>query len=65
MSADRAGLKLGELITAVDGKRTAGLTLSGVRRMLREGAPGTRVALTIGRGKTARVATLMLTGAEN
>lgn len=55
-----AGLKVGDLITAVDGEPAVSLTLSGVRRMLSDEASGRRVRLTVGRGKAARTATLVL-----
>jgi C-terminal processing protease CtpA/Prc len=58
--ADRAGLKVGDAIIAVNGKPTTTLTLSGLRGMLRNGIPGSRVKLALGKGGRARTVTLML-----
>lgn len=58
--ADEAGIKPGDLITAVDGKPASSLSLSDVRRKLSHEAPGTRVTLTLGVGKDARTVTLVL-----
>jgi len=58
--ADRAGLKVGDVITAVNGKPAAGLALSDLRRMLSHEAPGTRVMVTLKRGKSVHTATFVL-----
>ena len=58
--AQQAGLKLGDVITAVNGKPAAGLTLYGLREMLSRDAPGTRVMLTVGKGAKARNVPLVL-----
>ncbi len=59
-SVDRAGLKLGDVITAVNGKPATTLTLSGLRGMLRNGTPESRVELVLGKGERARTVTLVL-----
>jgi len=48
--ADRAGLKAGDTIVAVDGKPAASLKLYEVRKALRDEAPGTVVRFTVRRG---------------
>ncbi len=48
--ADEAGLKVDDVITAVDGKLSASLKLYDVRMMLRNEAPGAVVTFTIRRG---------------
>ncbi len=45
--ADRAGLKVGDVITAVNGEPATTLTLSGLRGMLRNGTPESRVKLVL------------------
>jgi carboxyl-terminal processing protease len=47
--ADRAGLKAGDLITHLDGKPVAGMSLTEAVQAMR-GEPGSRIALTIRRG---------------
>ncbi len=58
--AQQAGLKVGDIITAVNGKPAGDLTLYGLREMLRESASGTRVKLTIGNGAKAHDVSLVL-----
>lgn len=45
--AEAAGLKAGDIITAVDGKPANGLHLYEVRAQLRDAAPGTTVTFTV------------------
>ena len=47
--ASKAGLEPGDLITAIDGKTTRGVTLTNIVRTLR-GKPGSKVTITILRG---------------
>lgn len=58
--AEQAGLKAGDVITAVNGKPAAELTLYRLRAMLRDGAPGSRVTFAVGKGSTARTVTVVL-----
>ncbi len=58
--ADRAGLKVGNIITGVDGKSASVLTLSGLREMLRNGTPGSQVKFVLGKGERARTVTFVL-----
>ncbi len=51
--ADRAGLKVGDIITAVDGKPAKNIPVYELRQMLRNQAPGTVVELAVGDAKTA------------
>ncbi|MEI9997306.1 MAG: aspartyl protease family protein [Rhizomicrobium sp.] len=54
--ADVAGLKEGDVITAIDGKSVSGLVLPEVRQRFRDDAPGTAVTLTVLRdGKPTRL----------
>lgn len=53
--ADMAGLKEGDVITAVDGKSPATLSLPELRQRLRDDAPGTVVTLTLAGGKDIKV----------
>jgi hypothetical protein len=48
--AEKAGLKVGDKIVAVDGAPAESITLSDFRRRLRDGQPGTRVNLTVESG---------------
>ena len=48
--ADRAGLKTGDVIVAIDGKPATALKLYDVRQQLRDEAPGTVVTFTVRRG---------------
>lgn len=59
--AERAGLKAGDVIVAVDGAPVAGMANDDVARRM-HGAPGTVVALGVARGK--RIETLRVTRAE-
>lgn len=58
--ADKAGLKVGDLITAVNGKPSTAMSLTGFRKMLADGAPGTRIGLDIGEGAGMHRVTLVL-----
>jgi C-terminal processing protease CtpA/Prc len=58
--AQQAGLKVGDIITAVNGKPAGDLTLYGLREMLSKSAPGTRVKLTVGKGAKAHDVSLVL-----
>ncbi len=58
--ADRAGLKVGDVITAVNGKPSSGLSLSESRILLRNGAPGSQVRLVLSKGAHARTVRLVL-----
>lgn len=58
--AARAGLKVGDVITAVDGKPASGIALSDMRAMLRDDAPGTKVKLAVGHAGKTRSVTLVL-----
>lgn len=58
--AGKAGLKVGDVITAVNGKPADKLTVSGLRAMLRNGAPGRRVKLTVDSGGKAHTVTIVL-----
>lgn len=58
--AAEAGLEVGDLITAVNGKPAASVALSDLRRMLSDEAPGTHVTLTVGTGGKAHTVTLVL-----
>ncbi|MEU5215703.1 S41 family peptidase [Streptomyces sp. NPDC020807] len=50
--ADRAGLRVGDRIVAVDGREVDGLSVSEVVSLLRgDGEPGTPVELRVGRGR--------------
>ena len=48
--AEAAGIKTGDVITAVDGKLATSIPLYELRRQLRDGAPGTIVTFTVKRG---------------
>lgn len=58
--ADEAGLKTGDVITAVDGKPAMEVGLPEFRSMLRNGAPGAKLDLTIVNGHASRNVTLTL-----
>ncbi|MGH8128054.1 MAG: aspartyl protease family protein [Gammaproteobacteria bacterium] len=58
--ADRAGIKVGDVIMALNGKSVSTFSLSGFRQMLSYGKPGSKIELTIGQGKDAHLATLVL-----
>ena len=58
--AEQAGLKVGDVITAVNGEPPAGMKLYGLRSRLRDSAPGSRLKLTVGSGSKARHVTLVL-----
>ena len=55
-----AGLQVGEVITAVDGRPAAAGELAEVRRMLRVGPVGHRVELTVRRQESQRTVLLVL-----
>lgn len=55
-----AGLKVGDVITQVDGKPAASIPLYELRRQWRDGAPGTVVKLAVKRGSALREVTLTL-----
>jgi putative serine protease PepD len=57
--ADQAGIKAGDVITAVDGTRTAGA--DAVIASIRSHQPGQRVTVTIERGGSSRTVTAVLT----
>jgi putative serine protease PepD len=57
--ADKAGIKAGDVITAVDGARTAGA--DAVIASIRSHQPGQRVTVTIERGGSSRTVTAILT----
>jgi hypothetical protein len=59
-AGDQAGLAIGDVITAVDGKPVQDAELSAVRRKWREGAPGTEVHLTVRRAAQDRPVVLTL-----
>ncbi|MBS0365176.1 MAG: aspartyl protease family protein [Proteobacteria bacterium] len=59
-AAAQAGLKVGDLIVAVDGRPVVEARLSQLRETLRSSAPGTRVGLTVRREKQSRGVTLLL-----
>jgi predicted aspartyl protease len=48
--AEEAGLKVGDIITAVDGKTATGIALPDLRYRFRNDAPGTIVTLSVKRG---------------
>lgn len=48
--AEKAGLKIGDVITAVDGKPAKSIPLYDMRRQLRDEAPGTVVTFAVKRG---------------
>ncbi len=52
--AAQAGVHPGDTVTAVDGQDAARLSLSAVRLMLRQSAPGSRVPLTVQAPKSLR-----------
>ncbi|MGH8127708.1 MAG: aspartyl protease family protein [Gammaproteobacteria bacterium] len=58
--ADKAGLKVGDVITAVNGKPTDKFSVSGLRDMLQNGTPGSQVKLVVGEGAHAHTTTLVL-----
>lgn len=57
--ASQAGLKAGDVITAVDGKPAAGIGLANFRAMLHD-TPGTHLRLTVKRGASAYIITMVL-----
>ncbi len=61
--ADRAGLRRGDIITAVDGKETRGTSLDSVISSVR-GPAGTSVVLTISREGTSAPITMKIVRAE-
>lgn len=61
--AQKAGLKRGDIIIAVDGKNVVGLDFSAVQPMI-GGKAGTDVSLTIRRPSTGKVMTFKITRAQ-
>ena len=55
-----AGVAVGDVITAMDGKPALAEQLADARRLLREKPPGTRVALSVRRGAETRQVELVL-----
>jgi hypothetical protein len=55
-----AGLKAGDVITAVDGRAAKDLLLPDLRARLKESEPGTRVRLTVRSGGATREVTVVL-----
>jgi len=54
--ADAAGLKIGDVITAIDGKTFSGDDLGAARMRLRNASPGTKIALAVRRaGQTLQI----------
>jgi hypothetical protein len=53
--ADSAGLKIGDIIVAVDGKPASGIVLTALRERLRDAAPGTVVIFALKSGKSLNV----------
>jgi predicted aspartyl protease len=58
--AARVGLRDGDIILAIDGRRVATLLLNDVRDRLRDGLPGTVVRLTVRSGGAAREVAITL-----
>jgi len=56
----KAGMAVGDVITAIDGKRVEIERLSDTRRRLRSDPPGTTLRLTVSRGGETRPVTLTL-----
>ena len=52
--ADRAGLKKGDVIVAVDGRPASAIALADLRERLRNEAPGTVVRFSVRAGKDTR-----------
>ena len=52
--AAQAGIEAGDVITKVDGKPATSMPVYDLRRMLRDGAPGTSVRFAVKRGDTTR-----------
>jgi hypothetical protein len=59
-AAAQAGLKPGDVVTAIDGKPAAGMPLPDARRLLRTTPAGTRVKVAYRRGGAEREAGLVL-----
>jgi hypothetical protein len=59
-AARKAGLKVGDIITTIDGKPASTIPVYAVRKAWRDEPAGTAVKLGIGAGKSARTATLVL-----
>jgi hypothetical protein len=58
--ADTAGLRVGDTITAIDGRPAAGLSLPATRVRLKTEAPGSKLRLTVRSGESNRETTLIL-----
>ncbi|MGI8840991.1 MAG: aspartyl protease family protein [Caulobacteraceae bacterium] len=59
-AAQAAGLKVGDVITTVDGAPAASIPISEMRQKLRDEAAGTKVSLVVQSGGAARPVTLTL-----
>ena len=59
--AAQAGIGAGDTVTAVDGRPAARLSLPSVRQTLRQGAPGTRVRLTVQSKATGQTREVVMT----
>lgn len=58
--AAESGIKVGNVITAVDGKPVTAIGFYKLRKMLHHEAVGTKLKLAIGKGKAAHVVTITL-----
>jgi hypothetical protein len=58
--ADQAGLKTGDVITAVNGKPVSSSDFYELRKKMSNEAPGTKLKLTIGKGKKAHTVIITL-----
>jgi C-terminal processing protease CtpA/Prc len=58
--ADKVGLRTGDVITAVNGKAAMKIGLPEFHKMLRNGAPGTKLKLTVAHDGASRNVALML-----
>jgi S1-C subfamily serine protease len=58
--ADTAGLRAGDVITAVDGQPVSAIHLYDLRKRLRNDAPGTTVTITVTRDGAPQTAKLTL-----
>ena len=59
-AAEKAGLKVGDIITAINGKPATDVPVYAIRKAWRNEAAGTVVKLAVGTGKDARKAKLVL-----
>jgi S1-C subfamily serine protease len=58
--AQEAGIRVGDVITQVDGKPATSIPVYELRRQWRDGKPGTVVKLTLKRGPGTRAAAITL-----